>query len=224
MADYRLDPQGIRPGYPLEKLAQSGAADGEVPVWNDSTGQWEPGTAGGGSGVVETIVAGTGISVDSTDPANPIVAATGGGGGGTLVGCGVSRSTSQTLTNATHAAVIFNDADTWDTNSIHDPASNPSRFTIPAGHGGVWAFKTSVQFSANTNGDRQLSFTVNGSSPSNLWSQRVVPPGTAGRAAYVAATAELLLAAGDYVEIDMFCNFSSTLTVVTAVASAHFVG
>jgi hypothetical protein len=33
----------------------------------------------GGSGVVQTIVAGTGISVDSTDPANPIVSATGGG-------------------------------------------------------------------------------------------------------------------------------------------------
>ncbi len=35
-----------------------------------------------GTGVVETIVEGTGISVDDTDPANPIVAATGGGGGG----------------------------------------------------------------------------------------------------------------------------------------------
>jgi len=33
-----------------------------------------------GTGVVETIVAGTGISVDSTDPANPIVTATGSGG------------------------------------------------------------------------------------------------------------------------------------------------
>ena len=29
--------------------------------------------AGGGTGVVETIVAGTGIAVDSTDPANPVV-------------------------------------------------------------------------------------------------------------------------------------------------------
>jgi hypothetical protein len=38
----------------------------------------------GGSGVVKTIVAGTGISVDSTDPANPIVSATGGGGSGTV--------------------------------------------------------------------------------------------------------------------------------------------
>lgn len=34
----------------------------------------------GGSGVVETIVAGTGINVDNTDPANPIVSTTGGSG------------------------------------------------------------------------------------------------------------------------------------------------
>jgi len=35
---------------------------------------------GGGTGTVETIVAGTGISVDDTDPANPIVTNTGGAG------------------------------------------------------------------------------------------------------------------------------------------------
>lgn len=45
---------------------------------------WVVVTGGGGSGIVETIVAGTGISVDSTDPANPVVSATGGGGGGGL--------------------------------------------------------------------------------------------------------------------------------------------
>ncbi len=36
---------------------------------------------GTGTGTVKTIVAGPGISVDSTDPQNPIVSATGGGGG-----------------------------------------------------------------------------------------------------------------------------------------------
>lgn len=35
---------------------------------------------GGGSGIVETIVPGTNVSVDDTDPANPIVSATGGAG------------------------------------------------------------------------------------------------------------------------------------------------
>lgn len=44
------------------------------------------GTIGTGSGGgVATIVAGPGVSVDATDPANPIVSASGGGGGGTTV-------------------------------------------------------------------------------------------------------------------------------------------
>lgn len=38
------------------------------------------GGGGGGSGTVVSVVAGTGISVDNTDPANPVVSATGGGG------------------------------------------------------------------------------------------------------------------------------------------------
>jgi len=38
------------------------------------------GSGGGGSGIVETIVAGTGISVDDTDPANPIINVTAGAG------------------------------------------------------------------------------------------------------------------------------------------------
>lgn len=36
---------------------------------------------GSGGGGIESVVAGTGISVDDTDPANPVVSATGGGGG-----------------------------------------------------------------------------------------------------------------------------------------------
>ena len=41
----------------------------------DGDADWE---TIGGTGIVETIVAGTGITVDDTDPANPIISATGG--------------------------------------------------------------------------------------------------------------------------------------------------
>lgn len=56
-------------------------------------------TSGSGSGVVQTIVAGTGISVDSTDPANPIVSASGGGSG--TVTSVASADGSITVTNPT---------------------------------------------------------------------------------------------------------------------------
>ncbi len=42
------------------------------------------GTGVSGTGTVESVVAGTGCTVDSTDPANPIVNVTGGGGSGVV--------------------------------------------------------------------------------------------------------------------------------------------
>lgn len=62
-----------RPG--LHLLDTSGAADGDAPLYDVATDEWVPGT------VVQSIVAGTNTTVDSTDPANPVIAATAGGGG-----------------------------------------------------------------------------------------------------------------------------------------------
>lgn len=38
----------------------------------------------GDDGVIQSIVAGTNVTVDDTDPANPIVSASGGGSGGPI--------------------------------------------------------------------------------------------------------------------------------------------
>ena len=51
--------------------------NGQALVWNDNSKKWENGSVSG-SGVVETIVAGANITVDDTDPANPIISSTGG--------------------------------------------------------------------------------------------------------------------------------------------------
>lgn len=58
----------------VEELIDLGllTLEGNVLALSDDLG-------GGGSGIVETIVPGTNITVDDTDPANPIVSATGGG-------------------------------------------------------------------------------------------------------------------------------------------------
>lgn len=68
---------------PIHQIDPTGATeDQDTPRFNTITGQVEWAEGGGSGGGVQTIVAGTGIVVDSTDPANPIVAATGDGGGG----------------------------------------------------------------------------------------------------------------------------------------------
>lgn len=58
--------------------------DGQGFIYDASAHVWKPGDATPGSGVVDSVVAGSGVTVDDTDPANPIVSATGGGGGGTV--------------------------------------------------------------------------------------------------------------------------------------------
>jgi hypothetical protein len=73
----------------LDDVDAAAPSDGDVLTWNDTAGAWEPAAGGGGSGIVESIVAGTGINVDDTDPANPVVSATG-SGSGDVVGPGSS--------------------------------------------------------------------------------------------------------------------------------------
>lgn len=54
--------------------------DSSVTITDNGDGTLDLAADGGGG--LESVVAGTGISVDNTDPANPVVSATGGGGGG----------------------------------------------------------------------------------------------------------------------------------------------
>jgi hypothetical protein len=71
----------------LATLVGADGADGATGPTGAQGVQGDPGVAGS-DGVVQAIVAGTGITVDATDPANPIVAASGGGGGGSQTGVG----------------------------------------------------------------------------------------------------------------------------------------
>jgi regulator of sigma D len=59
--------------YQLNDVSLSSPSNNQILKYNATTGLWVNGSGGGGSGVVETIVAGNNIDVDSTDPANPIV-------------------------------------------------------------------------------------------------------------------------------------------------------
>lgn len=67
----------MRPG--LHNLAQTAATDKQVPGWDNANGLWVP------RNTVHSIVQGTNVTVDNTDPFNPVVASTGGGGGGSTI-------------------------------------------------------------------------------------------------------------------------------------------
>lgn len=63
---------------PLPQLEQAGAADGDGMRWDDALNMWVPDTRI----VVRSLVDGTNVTIDDTDPENPVVNAAGGGGAG----------------------------------------------------------------------------------------------------------------------------------------------
>lgn len=126
-----------------------------------------PGTPGadGAPGVVQSVVAGTNVTVDSTDPANPIVSASGGGGSGiveTVVAgtridvdstdpanpiVSVDTATDDFLTDAA-AATLLTEAD--------ETATFPNSRALLAG--------TNVTFDDSVAGERTISATGGGGS------------------------------------------------------------
>lgn len=82
----------------LEDTSISNPTNNQVLKYNSATGKWVNGSGGGGTGVVETIVAGSNITVDATDPANPIVSAS------LPSGSGITRTIISTSGNYTASA------------------------------------------------------------------------------------------------------------------------
>lgn len=71
-------------------------------IYGRKDGSWAAVGSGGG---VQSIVAGAGVSVDDTDPENPIISATGGGGGGAAVDVTYDNSTSGLSATDVQAAI-----------------------------------------------------------------------------------------------------------------------
>lgn len=137
----------------------------------------------------------------------------------TFVGARVYRSAAQSIPNATDTAVSF-DAETRDTNNIHDNATNPSRLTVPAGKGGTWRIKAQIRFVPNGTGQRYCIIKKNGAT--DLASK--YEAGTAGIETFVDVSDEAVLVAGDYIEIFTYQNSGAALNLEggTVVSFATF--
>lgn len=155
------------------------------------------------TGVV-SISAGTGIAVDNTDPAHPVVSNTGGGSGGSFVGCRAYKSTVQSIPNNVSTALTF-DTEDYDTSAIHDTSTNPTRFTVPTGMTGRWriAYHT---YAAAAGGNNKIAFLrKNGGTDTNNVVGSGMGTGFNGIVS-LANTVTVPLTAGDYVELFVFQN------------------
>ena len=84
-------------------------------------------------------------------------------GGASFVGASAIASSNQTISSSTETAILFDGTDLFDTDAYHNPASNSSRMTIPAGKAGKYAVYGRVNIdTTSTSGRRILEVYKNG--------------------------------------------------------------
>lgn len=128
----------------------------------------------------------------------------------TFVGVSAARSSSFTVSSATATAISLNSADEWDTDSIHDPSVNPTRFTIPSGKGGKWSANIGLLVAGqSSSGTIRLLIYKNGTT----WLRRFTGTVTASVGESEFAYSEVInVSAGDYIEFYVWQNVWSSIT------------
>ena len=136
--------------------------------------------------------------------------------GSTYVGCCSYKTSAQTLTANAYTAITWQD-EYWDTDAFHSSGTNPSRFTVPAGKAGKYAYKFNLGI-GNTSGDVYFHVRINGTTYWNFSWDTNPPTNLQG-------DVTLNLAVGDYVEL--FVYFLTAITTATyseAICSFDYLG
>jgi hypothetical protein len=127
--------------------------------------------------------------------------------GVTFIGANATKTANQSLANVTLTAVTFDGTDILDTDSFHNPASNNSRMTIPAGLGGKYLIQATIQFASNTTGGRELQIYKNGTTVL----QYVTTDAEGSLTMAISGTYSLV--ATDYVEIRAYQSSGGALDI-----------
>lgn len=103
--------------------------------------------------------------------------------------------------------MIFDDADTYDTDSMHDPAgAHPSRMTVNTE--GVYLFLATVVFAANAVGVRGLGFRSNGSGVETFYEVPTMPITLQHD---ISCSVVVPMSAGDYMEAIVYQSSGGAL-------------
>ena len=141
-----------------------------------------------------------------------------GSGGSTapaFVGCSVWRSAAWSAPNGGGTNVPF-DAEDFDTDAFHDPATNPSRITIPAGLGGYYQLNGGIRYTYNGTGARAVDLLVNGSPVAGIG------VGAAPVATTLSCGKPVPLNAGDYIELGPYQNSGGALALDFGSGGKHY--
>ena len=122
-----------------------------------------------------------------------------------------SRSTNLSVTASTWTKVTLPDAEDRDTHSFHSTSTNSSRFTIPTGLGGLYVVNAFAEFASDTSGSRAMRIIKN-----NTTSRDSVLLGASTTVWRCSASQRWILAANDYVELEVWQSSGANLNLTAA--------
>jgi hypothetical protein len=132
-------------------------------------------------------------------------------GGASFVGCALTKSGGQTISNNTATQITF-DTETFDTDGFHSTVSNTSRITIPSGKGGYYLFNLTITYDNNTSGERQLTLIKNQTDPSGIMFKMTQLVPLSGKNTY-SRSFIVNASAGDYFEMETYQTSGGNRTV-----------
>jgi hypothetical protein len=117
------------------------------------------------------------------------------------------HNASQSVAHATLTVLALN-SERWDTDTMHDPATNNSRLTVKTA--GWYVVTAAAEFAANATGIRQLKVLLNGATPIAVLSQ---PASTGGNFTRQVVVTAYFFAVTDWVEMEVFQDSGGALNV-----------
>ena len=183
-----------------------GGTSGNVTITNDmattitASGDIVVGT---GSGTYDNLPIGTTgqiLTADTTVSPYKVKWATP-SSGASFVGVRLTKSAGQSCANNTGVKITW-DTETYDTNTFHDPSTNTSRITIPAGKAGYYSITATGAFAANATGQRYYAFYINNVFTTIFGRMNGYSAGDTT----LCGTLVFNLAENDYIEVEAFQN------------------
>lgn len=131
------------------------------------------------------------------------------------------QTVTQSIPNNAFTTMTF-DAEDFDNLSGHDTVTNNSRYTVPTGWGGKYILGGGACFEINATGARGCAWAKNGALING--SQMMIPSsGSLLTTLIPARSLEVQLAAGDYIELQVYQNSGAALnSAVSASAQSNF--
>jgi hypothetical protein len=130
----------------------------------------------------------------------------------------VNNSASVSVANATFTVMLAN-TELWDTDTMHSTSSNTSRLTATTA--GRYQLNVTMRFGVNATGSRVIAYRVNGVATDI---QLMAVPNAGGSVETVlSGSADIVMAAADYVECTCWQSAGGNLDVILQSASLTLV-